>query len=109
MALVAFRSKAAAEVFYFEQDANRLLEIAGKVGPRGIFTADQIPDAIARIEAAIDLERDAAARQAAQRDDSDAGDEPAMRKRVALAQRAFPLLDMLRAALKKKADVTWGV
>ncbi|MFM2399884.1 MAG: hypothetical protein RL341_2041, partial [Pseudomonadota bacterium] len=28
---------------------------------------------------------------------------------VGFAQRAFPLLDMLRIAAKKQVDVTWGV
>jgi hypothetical protein len=28
---------------------------------------------------------------------------------VTLGQRAFPLIEMLRAAEKKKVDVTWGV
>jgi hypothetical protein len=114
MALVVFHSKAAAEVFYFSADAYRLLEIAGKKPePRGIFTTDQLADAIQRLEAAIAAE--AALEQeraAAARDEDENDDEPdpdAAKKRVKLAQRAFPLLDMLRAARGKGVDVTWGV
>jgi hypothetical protein len=109
MALVVFRSKAAGELFYFPADAQRLLEIAGKeLGPRGIFTTDQIPEAIDRLEAAIAQED--ASRRARESAEVDAEEEnTAAAKRVSLAQRAFPLLDMLRAALKKKVDVTWGV
>jgi hypothetical protein len=35
--------------------------------------------------------------------------EPAAVRPITLGQRAYPLIEMLRAAEKKKVDVTWGV
>ena len=109
MALVAFRSKAAGEVFYFSEDARRLLEITGKeLGSRGIFTTDRLADAIDRLEVAIQSE--AAVRKDRSLDDAD--DEQtrdAQARSVPLSRRAFPLLEMLRAAKRMNVEVTWGV
>lgn len=107
MPLIVFRSKAAGEIFMFEETARRIFEIVGKAdAPRGVITAGQIPAALARLEAAVAAEK-------AQRRDADApaadADDPAAAPAVTLAQRAFPLIEMLRAAQKKGADVTWGV
>ena len=111
MSLVVFRSKAAGEIFMFAETARRSFDILGKDDtPRGVITADQVPEALARLNAAVEAEKDEL--RAAQ-DDRDAaerrGDESSGARAVTLGQRAFPLLEMLRAAQKKKVDVTWGV
>jgi hypothetical protein len=107
VALVVFRSRAAGEIFYFLDDAHRLIEVAGKQpSPRGIFTTDQLAEAIARLEAAV-ADENAKSKPGPSEDGEEA--ESTSQRRVALAQRAFPLLEMLRAAQKKKVDVTWGV
>jgi len=114
MALVVFRSKAAGEIFMFAETARRIFEIIGKDGgPRGVITAEQVPDALARLQAAVDEER---AQLKAAEDDARAADrhgnadtEVAGQRAITLGQRAFPLLEMLRAANKKGVDVTWGV
>jgi len=112
MSLVVFRSKAAGEIFMFAETARRIFEIIGRSdAARGVITADQVPDALRRLTAAVDKEKadlaaagaDAEAR--GRRGDDDA---PAAQP-VTLAQRAFPLLEMLRAAEKKRVDITWGV
>jgi hypothetical protein len=96
----------------FAETARRIFEIIGKAeAPRGVITTEQVPDALARLQAAVDAERaqlKAAAEQseaAERRGDDDAGAARA----ITLGQRAFPLLEMLRAAQKKKVDVTWGI
>ena len=109
MALVAFRSKAAGEVFYFPEDAKRLLEIMGKeLGLRGIFTTDRLPDAIDRLEAAVQSEA-AAGKDRSADDADDEESRNAQARPVPLSRRAFPLLEMLRAARRMNVDVTWGV
>jgi len=55
-----------------------------------------------RLEAAVELEK-------AGGSTSDDDDQPAMARRVTLRQRAFPLIEMLRAARKRAVDVTWGI
>jgi broad specificity phosphatase PhoE len=113
MALVVFRSKAAGEIFMFAETARRIFEIIGKPeAPRGVITAEQVPEALARLTAAVEEEKaqiraaQAQAEEAARRgeDDAEKGESA-----ITLAQRAWPLIEMLRAAQKMKVDVTWGV
>jgi hypothetical protein len=113
MALVVFRSKAAGEIFMFAETARRILAIVGKDdAPRGVIGAEQIAEALARLSAAVEEEKEQIrqareeAEQAQRRGEVTAG-EPA--RAITLAQRAHPLLEMLRAAQKKRVDVTWGV
>lgn len=112
MSLVVFRSKAAGEIFMFAETARRILEIIGRSdAPRGVITAEQVPDALSRLVAAVDQERALAkeAADAAEQADRRGGDGPSAPAPITLGQRAFPLIEMLRAAEKKKVDVTWGV
>jgi hypothetical protein len=117
VALVVFRSKAAGEIFMFAETTRRILDILGKdaSAARGVITADEVAGAATRLQAAVDEEKAqiAAARQRDQQDDqrgrADPADEAAAARAVTLGQRAYPLLEMLRAAAKKKVEVTWGV
>jgi hypothetical protein len=113
MALVVFRSKAAGEIFMFAETARRIFEIVGKQeAPRGVITAEQVPDALARLTAAVEEEKaqmkaaQAQAEEAARRGEDDAENGE---RAITLAQRAWPLIEMLRAAQKMNVDVTWGV
>jgi len=106
MALVTFRSKAAGEIYMFQENARRVFEILGRAeAERGVITAAQLDDAIGRLSAAVDAEK---AQLAASRK-SGADDEPAGARAISLGQRVYPLLEMLRAAKNKQVDVTWGV
>ena len=111
MALVVFRSKAAGEIFMFAETARRIFEIIGKDNaPRGVITAEQVPDALRRLNDAVEDEKaqlKAAAEQAESADRR--GDDATAQRAITLSQRAFPLLEMLRAAQKKRVDVTWGI
>jgi len=75
-----------------------------------VITAEQVPDALARLQAAVDDEK---AQLKAAAENADAaerrGDDAAALRAITLGQRAYPLLEMLRAAQKKRVDVTWGV
>ncbi len=111
MALVVFRSKAAGEIFMFTETARRIFEIIGKTeAPRGVITAEQVPEALTRLSAAVEEEREQLKAAAHAGEDADRrGDEPQRPAAITLGQRAFPLIEMLRAAQKKRVDVTWGV
>jgi len=103
MALVTFRSRAASAILMFEDSANHLLELIGRSpAERGVITPAQLDEALQRLEAAVELEK-------AGGSTSDDDDQPAMARRVTLRQRAFPLIEMLRAARKRAVDVTWGI
>jgi hypothetical protein len=111
MALVVFRSKAAGEIFMFAETARRIFDILGRQeAPRGVITAEQVPEALQRLVAAVDEEKAQlkAAKDEAELQDKQ-GDGTVQQRPVTLGQRAFPLIEMLREAGKKKVDVTWGV
>ena len=58
MALVIFRSKVAADITMFAENARRIFEILGRPeSARGVITADQVPDALQRLTAAVDQEK----------------------------------------------------
>ncbi|NMG44773.1 DUF1840 family protein [Aromatoleum toluvorans] len=110
--LITFKSAAGADVIMFGDIAKRLVAILGKdpQDAKGIVTVAQLPDAIARLRATIDEEK-ARHKTAAQDDDEDAPDPErhGMAAPVSLAQRAWPLLDLLQLSHKEGVPVTWGV
>jgi hypothetical protein len=112
--LVKFKSKAAAEVFMYEEHAKMILDLLGKDTRQGIITAEETGSAIAAIEAEIErFNRLAAAEEAQkkeQRDDDYDKDEAARQpEAVKFSTRAYPLLEMLRAAQHANQHVVWGV
>ena len=111
MALVVFRSKAAGEIFMFAETARRIFQIIGRQeAPRGVITAEQVPDALKKLVDAVDEEKEQlkAAKEEAELQDKQ-GDGTVQQRPITLGQRAFPLIEMLREAQKKKVDVTWGI
>ena len=111
MALVVFRSKAAGEIFMFAETARRLFDILGRQeAPRGVITAEQVPESLQKLVDAVEEEK---AQLKAAQDEADRADKQgeggARQRPITLGQRAFPLIEMLRAAQKKKVDVTWGI
>lgn len=110
--LLTFKSKAAAEILMYEKHAKPILDLLGKDVTRGIITASEMPEAIARLEGEIEeSRRRAAAEQAERAAQAEQGEEEAAppQQGVSFATRAYPLLEMLRAAQKTGADVMWGV
>ncbi|MBI1906035.1 MAG: DUF1840 domain-containing protein [Rhodocyclales bacterium] len=113
--LITFKSKASADVIMFGEPAQRLIELLGKDASshaKGIVTVDQLPGAIARLQAAIaeDKAQQQAAREAEAQADVEADPEQrGMAAPVGLAQRAWPLLDMLQTAQREGVPVVWGV
>jgi Domain of unknown function (DUF1840) len=108
--LVTFKSKAAADVPMYAEHAKLLLSMVGKAfepesAPKGIITAAEAPAALARLKGAAD----AARRTEKERASEDSDDEPGQQISVGLAQRAFPLIDMLERAARDQRDVVWGV
>jgi uncharacterized small protein (DUF1192 family) len=106
-----FKSKAAGTVTMTGPVAERLLAIVGKdAGPKGIFTVEQMGPAIAALQAAIEREKTETGSATATPAADEAGTHgPDGRVAVTLAQRAWPLIDLLRAAQAADKVVTWGV
>jgi Domain of unknown function (DUF1840) len=104
--LVTFRTSAYANIVMFGDVAKQLLELLGHSGtiPSAI-KAEDVPAALARIEAAVERRRAEEVADVPEGDRSrDDYDAP---RKVTLSQRALPLLELLRVAAANKADVMW--
>lgn len=113
--LITFKSKAAADVTMYKEHAKRLLDPIGKDASQGIITAEQAARAVQVLEHEIEESRRHPTTEEVRRDvdahhreeGEDAEHEEV--ETVSFAARAFPLLDMLRAARDGGHDVVWGV
>jgi Domain of unknown function (DUF1840) len=113
--LIKFKSKAAAEILMYKEHARRILDLLGKNPDQGVITAPEIPHVIAVLEKEIsesrahfatdELQRDVMAHHGNDHNDND--HEPA--QIISFAARAYPLLEMLRAAQQEQQPVVWGV
>jgi len=107
--LITFKCRAAPDVVMLENLAQFLVGIVGKrLGERGVITHDEVPGAIARLEAAITTNKQELAEHEGHFHEGEDGYEH-HELPIGLAQRAFPFLDMLRAAQKENADIVWGI
>ncbi|CAG9180750.1 DUF1840 domain-containing protein [Cupriavidus pinatubonensis] len=104
--LVTIHSTAAPEVAVLRDLAQYLLGLLGKrIGERGVIAAEELPEAISRLEAAISEDKALhAASGGVAENSADRNTWPS-----SLAQRAYPLLDMMRVAQREHADILWGV
>jgi hypothetical protein len=106
--MIVFRSDAAADIMMFDDVGKRMLEIMGReFSTRGIFTVEQLPDAIARLRAAIAEDR---AAHAGEYDRPELEEVPGGPRRayVGLAPRAVPLAELLEYSLKAEKPVLWN-
>ena len=99
--LYKFKSKNAGDLIMLEPNGRRILEIIGKdAGATGIILPEQMPAAIAAIEAAIALEES--------KDQKDDDNDPMHGDAPGLRQRAMPFIDMLKRTQKAGSEVVWG-
>ena len=104
--LIRFESKAG-RFTMFGDIAVYFLKMMGHSGtvPSAILAAD-LPAAIERLEKALGNPPPLPEEPKEARDKTEAAegeDEP----RVSISQRVFPLLELLKAAARRKADVMW--
>jgi hypothetical protein len=113
--LITFKSKAAADVLMYKEHAKRILDLLHKDAERGVITAAEAGNAVALLEAEIAESLVHPASEEVQRDvhahHGDFGDdiEHEPTELVSFSARAYPLLEMLRAAHKSGHDTVWGV
>jgi hypothetical protein len=113
--IVVFQSPASGDVIMFGDVAKRMMKLMGKEPTdKGIVTVEQLPDAIARLKAAIEEDKQQRAGKSPEdlpqtEPDGSGGRGQGSRPFVTLTQRAVPLLELLEWSLKKKKPVVWGV
>lgn len=106
-----FKSRATGNLIMLDTVGRRVLEILGKDpdAASGILTPEQIPSAIAALQAAVASEEAAGADA---RNDDEGGDEEegssARGPQVSLRQRVTPFIDMLRRSQAEGKEVVWG-
>ncbi len=107
--LITFKCRACPDVMMLGDLAQYLVGIVGKrLGQRGVITHDELGDAIKRLEAAVVTDKQERAEHDGHFHEGEEGYEH-HEIPIGLAQRAYPFLDMLRAAQKENADIMWGI
>lgn len=99
-----FKSAATSDILMLQKDGAHLLKIIGKdPDAPGIIEVDQMPAAIATLQAAVAFDKSAhKGEKLSDPDDNDLD-------RVSLSRRAHPLLQMLIASKEAGEPVVWGV
>ena len=105
--LVTFSSSTSSEIVMFAEVARQLLQVVGKEClARGVFTKEQLPDAIEALRRASLAEQEtvrANGPQAEEIDDEDAQKTP----KIGFAQRAYPLIELMEWARQEGGFVMW--
>lgn len=110
--LFKFKSQATSDLIMLEADARRLLKIIlGDDPVKGIVQSNDLSRAIAALESAV-AQDESDRKQGAEKAKtliSGENDESVPLNNVSLAQRAAPMLKLLKRCLLEKSDVVWGV
>lgn len=105
--LITFKSKAAADVLMYQQHAEPILHLLGKLSERGVIAADEMSDAIQKLEAEIARQKSVHVAKPDTEDEYVSHDQTM--QSVGFSVRAFPLLEMMRAAKRDQSLIMWGV
>jgi predicted nucleic acid-binding Zn-ribbon protein len=122
--LVRLTSSTSGEIIMFAEHVHTLFEWIGKeTTARGVFTKEQLPEAIARLRHGVEEEKEAAKRLAEEKranaeknrnteeEDDENGDDDEKQKEpeetVSLGQRAQPLINMMQWTLKEDGFILW--
>jgi Domain of unknown function (DUF1840) len=108
--LYKFKSKAAGDVIMLGPNGDQLLRLLGREpATRGIFDVDAMPGAIAALEAAVAAD-EAQRKSGAGGQAGNAADLPSGQggDGIALRQRAWPLVEMLRRCHAAHEVIVWG-
>jgi hypothetical protein len=102
-----FKSKAGADVIMLGPQGDQVLRLLGREPTaQGLVQSGQLDAAIAALEQAVAADEEAFARLQAE---AKAAGEPVPRREgISLRQRAWPLIELMRHALKAGDDVIWG-
>lgn len=98
--MMHFKTTAAAEFTMFDADGRHMIELMGHIpSAQGALAAEDVPQALQRLRAAM-LQPEPA-------QDSPGDTDTSQRDHVSLANRAYPLLQMLEAATAENKPVLW--
>jgi hypothetical protein len=107
--LYKFQCKNSADVLMLEDLTSKIFTIIDRpLEPRGIFLLEQLPIAIAKLEAAVaeDVERKKNSSENSLSEISEKSGHDINHDR--LGQRAHPFINLLKEALLNEEMVSWG-
>lgn len=103
-----FKSRTTGDMVMLEHTGKQVLEILGKdpAGP-GIILPEQMPGAVAALQAAVKAAEEEHARQV--REAKEKGEPPPDPDRVSLRMRVTPFLEMIHRCEAEQVEIVWGV
>ncbi|HHX8434124.1 TPA: DUF1840 domain-containing protein [Vibrio diabolicus] len=105
--LITFRCHSHSNVTMFGDIAIKMIKMMGHSGSvPGSISAQDIPDALSRLTSAL------AAQEAIEKNNNQAMEEDEEQEEqeeqtVSLGRRAFPLVELLKSAIKEECEVMW--
>lgn len=122
MALLEFRSKAAAGFYMMPDTFKAVCKVLGRAyAEKGCFPSEDLPALINKLSDEVEREKVWIAEQLAKREKleregrggfmtyEEEEEEKKAREHVPLSVRIYPLLEMMQKAVAKKQNVMWGV
>lgn len=106
-----FKSRATGDLIMLEPNGRQILAILGRKDEaslaKGILLPEHMPDAIARLEAAIRADEEHRAQLV--REAQERGEPPPRFEGISLRLRAVPFIEMIRRCIKSDKEIVWGV
>ena len=94
-----------------EPNGRQILSILGRTDPasqaKGILLPEDMPEAIEKLQAAIQADEDHKAQLV--KEAQDQGQTPPRFEGISLRQRAVPFIEMIRRCHKAEEEIVWGV
>lgn len=110
--LVRLTSSTSGDVIMFAEHARNLFEAIGKeCTAHGVFSKEQLPDAIRALRRAVDDENEVArcdyGNKHTEAKNDDEGKKQETDEVVSLAQRAIPLIRLMEFTIKEGGFILW--
>ena len=106
-----FKSRAAGDLIMLEPNGRQILAILGRSDAaslaQGILLPEHMPEAISKLEAAIQADEAQKAQQV--KEAQDKGETPPRFEGISLRQRALPFIEMIKRSQKEEKEIVWGV
>ncbi|MDD1826564.1 DUF1840 domain-containing protein [Photobacterium sp. ZSDE20] len=103
--LITFSCKAHASVTMFGEIGLQFIKMLGHSGAiPGAIDASEVPQALNNLRAALEVEQK---QPVEQNDTDDDNEDEVVEAPVNIGSRAFPLVELLKAAIKEECEVMW--
>ncbi len=104
--LITFRCRSYANVTMFGDIALEMIKMMGHSGTvPGSISAQDVPDALSKLTSALSAKN--AAEEPPPTDVDVDEEEEQAEPAVSLGRRAFPLIELLKSAIKEECEVMW--